>query len=143
MKSRVHVQLSRRGFTLLEMTLVISVLLLLITVGLKSTSAFKTWRLAREAGDTLRNVYVAQRTYLADNPTTPVTSLTHALLLPYIQNGPAVFPTAKSLTNTNLNVFVGVSPPFLTATATTSGAVPPARYDPSGSTTDSLWDVGE
>ena len=143
MKSRVHVPLSRRGFTLLEMTMVISVLLLLITVGLKASNAFKNWKLAREASDTLRTVYVAQRTFLADNPTTPVTSLTHTLLLPYIQGGPSTFPTSKSLTNSTLNVFVGVSPPFLTATSTTSGSSPPVRYDPSGSTTDSLWDVGE
>jgi len=142
MKFRVPVQSSRRGFTLLELTMVISVLLLLITVGLKATNVFKNWRLAREASDTLRSVYVAQRTYLADNPTTAVSNLTHALLLPYIQNSPTAFPTAKSITGGTLNVYVGQSPPFLTTTATTTGA-PPTRYDPSGSNTDSLWDVGE
>ncbi|MEK7949063.1 type II secretion system protein [Luteolibacter soli] len=143
MKSRVHGQSSHRGFTLLELTLVMSVLLLLITVGLKSNNAFKTWKLAREASDTLRTVYIAQRTYLADNPTTAMSALTPALLLPYIQNGPTVFPTAKSVTGATLNVFVGASPPFYTTTATVSGATSPSRYDPSGSTTDSLWDVGE
>jgi prepilin-type N-terminal cleavage/methylation domain-containing protein len=143
MKSRVHGQLSHRGFTLLELTMVISVLLLLITVGLKSNNAFKSWRLAREASDTLRTVYVAQRTYLADNPTTAMSALTPALLLPYIQNSPTVFPTGKSLTGGTLNVFVGSSPPFFTSTGTTSGATAPSRYDPSGSNTDSLWDVGE
>jgi prepilin-type N-terminal cleavage/methylation domain-containing protein len=143
MKSRVHGQLSSRGFTLLELTMVISVLLLLITVGLKSNNALKSWRLAREASDTLRTVYVAQRTYLADNPTASLSTLTHTLLLPYIQNGPTTFPTAKSLTNATLNVYVGASPPFFTTTSTTSGASAPTRYDPSGSNTDSLWDVGE
>jgi len=143
MKSRVHGQLSHRGFTLLELTMVISVLLLLITVGLKSNNAFKNWRLAREASDTLRTVYVAQRTYLADNPTTALSALTPALLLPYIQNGPATFPTAKSLTGSNLNVFVSSSPPFLTTSGVVSGSAPPTRYDPSGSNTDALWDVGE
>lgn len=123
--------------------MVISVLLLLITVGLKSNNAFKTWRLAREASDTLRTVYVAQRTYLADNPTTALSALTPTLLLPYIQNGPTTFPTAKSTTGATLNVYVGSSPPFFTTTSTTSGATAPTRYDPSGSTTDSLWDVGE
>ncbi len=143
MKSRAHVRLSPRGFTLLELTMVISVLLLLITVGLKSSNAFSNWKFAREASDTLRTVYVAQRTYLADNPTTAGTSLTHSLLLPDIQNGPATFPTGKSLTGGTLNVYVGSSPPFFTTTSTTTGATPPTRYDPSGSTTDSLWDVGE
>lgn len=143
MKSRVHGQLSHRGFTLLEMTLVISVMLLLITVGLKSTSAFKNYKLARDAADTLRTVYVAQRTFLADNPTTAMSAITPALLLPYVQNSPAVFPTGRSLKGQNLNVFVGSSPPFFTTTAVVSGSAPPARYDPSGSNTDSLWDVGE
>jgi prepilin-type N-terminal cleavage/methylation domain-containing protein len=143
MNSRAQGQLSPRGFTLLELTMVMSVLLLLITVGLKSNNAFKTWRLARTASDTLRTVYVAQRTYLADNPTTALSALTPALLLPYIQNGPATFPTATAVNGAVLNVYVGASPPFYTTTATTSGAVAPARYDPSGSNTDSLWDVGE
>jgi len=143
MTSRGHRQSSPRGCTLLKLTLVISVLLLLITVGLKSNNAFRTWRLAREASDTLRTVYVAQRTYLADNPTTALSALTPALLLPYIQNGPTTFPTAKSVTGATLNVYVGASPPFFTTTSTTSGATAPTRYDPSGSTTDSLWDVGE
>ncbi|HEY1123595.1 MAG TPA: type II secretion system protein [Haloferula sp.] len=143
MKSRLHGQSSHRGFTLLEMTMVISVMLLLITVGLKSTNAFRNFKVAREAADTLRTVYVAQRTYLADNPTTGLTSITPALLLPYIQNGPTTFPTGKSLTGQTLNVFVSASPPFFTTSSTTSGSAPPTRYDPSGSTTDSLWDVGE
>lgn len=143
MKSHVQGNASCRGFTLVELTLVISIILLLVTVGLKSSSVFKNYRAAREASDILRTVYVAQRTYLADNPTTAMGSITPALLLPYIQNGPAVFPTGRSLTGTNLNIFVGSSPPFFTATGTVSGTNPPARYDPSGSTTDSLWDVGE
>jgi len=143
MKSRVHGQLSQRGFTLLEMTMVISVMLLLITIGLKSSNAFKNYKVAREASDILRTVYVAQRTYLADNPTTAMSAITPALLLPYVQNGPAVFPTGRSLTGQNLNIFVGVSPPYFTTTAVVSGTTQPSRYDPSGSNTDSLWDVGE
>jgi prepilin-type N-terminal cleavage/methylation domain-containing protein len=143
MKSRVHGQLSHRGFTLLELTMVISVLLLLITVGLKSNNAFKTWKLAREASDTLRTVYVAQRTYLADNPTTALSAVTPALLLPYIQNSPAAFPAARTPTGAGINIYVGASPPYYTTTATVSGAAAPSRYDPSGSYTDSLWDVGE
>ena len=143
MKSRIHGQMSHRGFTLLEMTLVISVMLMLITIGLKSSNAFKNFRTAREASDILRTVYVAQRTYLADNPTTATKDITPALLLPYIQNGPATFPTAKSLTGGNLNIYVGASPPFLTTSATQTGTPAPTRYDPSGSTTDSQWDVGE
>jgi prepilin-type N-terminal cleavage/methylation domain-containing protein len=140
MKSRSHPTTPRRGFTLVEMTVVILVLMTMISAGFYGTSAYRNWSLAREAAETLRTTYVAQRTYLADNPTTPVTSLTPALLLPYFPGNPATFPTGKSLTGTNLTVRVNVSPPYMTAsTGGTSGT----RYDPSANTSDSLWDVGE
>lgn len=132
-----------RAFTLLEMTVVIMVLLALVAAGFKTGSFLGSWKKGREASDTLRTVYVAQRTFLADNPTTPVTSITHNLLRPYLPGNPATFPTGKSLTGGNLNIFVGASPPYMTTSATTTGTTPQTPYDPSGSTTDSLWDVGE
>jgi prepilin-type N-terminal cleavage/methylation domain-containing protein len=127
---------SKRAFTLLEMTIVILVLLLLVKVGLSSSNKLDQWKLGRTASETLRTVYSAQRMYLADNPTTNVTSLTSALILPYMPNNAATMPTVKSLTGSTLSVLVNVSPPFINAG---SGV----RYDPSGSFTDSLWDVGE
>lgn len=127
---------SKRAFTLLEMTIVILVLLLLVKVGLSSSNKLDQWKLGRAASETLRTVYSAQRMYLADNPTANVTSLTSALILPYLPNNAATMPTVKSLTGTTLSILVNVSPPFINAG---SGV----RYDPSGSFTDSLWDVGE
>jgi len=124
------------AFTLLEMTLVIMVLLALVSVGMYSSSAIKTWRLGREASESLRSVYTAQKLYLSDNPTTPVTSLTNALLIPYLTSKAASMPTVTSLTGTTLNIKVTVFPPVVD---NGSGVA----YDPSGSTTDSLWDVGE
>ena len=132
-----------RAFTLLEMTIVIMVLLALVATGFKAGSFLGSWKKGRAASDTLRTVYAAQRTFLADNPTTPVTSITHTLLRPYLPGNPATFPTGTSLTGGTLNIFVGKSPPFMTTSATTTGTTPPNAYDPSGSTTDSLWDVGE
>ena len=44
-------------------------------------------------------------------------------------------PTVTSLSNTSLNIIVNVMPPVVN---NGSGVA----YDPSGSTTDSLWDVG-
>lgn len=140
MKSRSHFTPAGRAFTLVEMTVVILVLMTLVSVGFYGTSAYRNWSLAREAAETLRTIYVAQRTFLADNPTTPVTSLTPALLLPYIPANPATFPTATALTGSTLTVRVNVSPPYMT---TSTGGTSGARYDPSASTTDSLWDVGE
>ena len=125
-----------RAFTLLEMTLVIMVLLALISVGMYSGSAIKTWRLGRQASESLRSVYTAQKLYLADNPTVPVTSLTNALLIPYLTNKETSMPTVTSLTGATLSIKVTVFPPVVDSG---SGVA----YDPSGSPTDSLWDVGE
>lgn len=127
----------RSAFTLLEMTVVILVLLALVKVGLFTSGKMDEWKLGRAASETLRSVYVAQRMYLADNPTTSVSDLTAAMILPYMPPGNVVtMPTVKSLVDTNLSIIVNVSPPVVNAG---SGQT----YDPSGSNKDSLWDVGE
>jgi prepilin-type N-terminal cleavage/methylation domain-containing protein len=133
-------RITLRAFTLIEMSIVIFVLLALMTTGFFVSNVVGQWKLGRDASETLRTVYVAQRTYLADNPTDAVTSLTHAKLLPYLPNNPTAFPTGKSLTSATLYARVNVSPPYFT---TTAGGTSGTRYDPSNSTTDSLWDVGE
>lgn len=140
MNSQASIRSVSRGFTLIEMSLVIFVLLALLTSGFYVSNVVGQWKLARDASETLRTVYVAQRTYLADNPTVPVTSLTQAMLLPYLPNNPATFPTATSLTSAVLHARVNISPPYFTVTA---GGIAGTRYDPSQTTTDSLWDVGE
>ena len=124
------------ALTLLEMTVVILVLMALIQIGLFSTKKMDEWKLGRSASETLRTVYSGQRMYLADNPTANVTTLTSALVLPYLPNNVTVMPTVKSLTSSTLSILVNVSPPVINAG---SGVV----YDPSGSNRDSLWDVGE
>lgn len=134
----------RKGFTLLELTLVLGVLLVLIGIGMYSTSALKEWRLGRDAAEKLRAAYVAQRSFLADHPTTQVNTLTHDMLRNYLpthylppEDAPAdYFPTAEALDGSVLHIRVDVSPPVV------SLAPGGAPYDPSGSTTDSLWDVG-
>ena len=125
-----------QAFTLLEMTIVIMVLLALIGSGLMVSGSIKTWQRGREASETLRTVYTAQRIYLSDNPTVAVTALTDALLLPYMANQPATMPTVKSLTDTTLTIKVTQFPPVIN---NGSGGT----YDPSGNSKDSLWDVGE
>lgn len=118
------------------MTVVILVLLSLIKIGLFTFNKMDEWRLGREASETLRSVYSAQRMYLADNPTVSVSEITSTLLLPYLPNHATVMPTVTSLTGTTLGLLINVSPPAINAG---SGVA----YDPSGSTHDSLWDVGE
>lgn len=134
--TRNHAFNNHRAFTLLEMTLVIMVLMALMALGFSVVKLSKNAQMGREAAETLRTVYTAQRLYLAESPATPVTSLTGTLLIPYLPNRATTMPTVKSLTGTDLSIKVTVFPPVIN---NGSGGV----YDPSGSSTDSLWDVGE
>lgn len=124
-----------RAFTLLEMSVVIMVLLALMGTGLFVSKKMDEWKLGRSASETLRQVYSAQRMFLADNPTRLVSSITSTDVLPYMQ-GAAAMPTVQSLTGSQLGILVNVSPPVINAG---SGVT----YDPSGNSRDSLWDVGE
>jgi predicted lipoprotein len=74
--------------------------------------------------------------YLADNPTVLVANITAANVISYLPNRATTMPTVKSLTGATLTILVNQSPPVIN---NGSGVC----YDPSGSTTDSLWDVGE
>jgi type II secretory pathway pseudopilin PulG len=127
---------SPKAFTLLEMTIVIMMLLALVKIGLFSSTKMNEWKLGRAASESLRQVYSAQRMYLADNPTVSVSDLTSALILPYMTGNITVMPTVQSLTGSTLSILVNQSPPVINAG---SGVT----YDPSGSNRDSLWDVGE
>lgn len=124
------------GFTLLEMTIVIMVLLALVSTGLFVNNRMDEWKLGRQAGETLRSVYSAQRMYLADHPTVAVSSITASNVIPYLANEATSLPKVTSLVDTQLSIKVNVTPPVINAG---DGSV----YDPSGSSTDSLWDVGE
>ncbi|MBN8460499.1 MAG: type II secretion system protein [Verrucomicrobia bacterium] len=126
----------RPGFTLLEMSMVIMVLLALMALGFRVTKMSKNAQMGREAAETLRTVYTAQRLYLAENPATAVSSLTGTLLVPYLPTRATSMPTVKSLTGATLSIKVTVFPPVID---NGSGGT----YDPSGSSKDALWDVGE
>jgi len=124
------------GFTLIEMSLVIFLLIALMTTGIMFSSAVGKWKAGREASEILRGVYVAQRTYLADHPTVAVSTLTHAKLLPYLPTKDTSFPQVSGLDGASKAIKVTVSPPVV---LDGGGGV----YDPSGDPKDSLWDVGE
>lgn len=127
---------SRRAFTLLEMTIVIMVLLALIKIGLSVSTKMDEWKLGREASESLRTVYSAQRMYLADNPTKLVSAIVAADIIPYMPNNATALPTVKSLVGTQLSIIVNQTPPVINAG---SGVT----YDPSGNSKDLLWDVGQ
>jgi prepilin-type N-terminal cleavage/methylation domain-containing protein len=120
------------GFTLVELTVAIAVILVLVGAASLGVKPFYAYRDGRSAGEMLRAVKAAQLMYLSDNPSTAVTSLTSALLLPYMPNGtwPTLPTTSTGVPTVNCTVFPPVA------------VLNNATYDPSGSTTDGLWDVG-
>lgn len=121
--------------TLLEITVVIVVLLAILGIGLGFSTATKDWEKAKNASESLREVYTAQKQYLADNPTTNVTDITSSDITPYLRNGLTAIPTVEPLEGPALTIKVDVTPPVIDDGA---GGV----YDPSDATDDGLWDVG-
>jgi prepilin-type N-terminal cleavage/methylation domain-containing protein len=127
---------AKNGFTLLEMSVVLMVMLSLMGMGLFVSKQWGDWQLGRAASEDLRSVYAAQRMFLADNPTATVSAITTGQIIPYLANRSTTMPTVKSLTGATLSIRVSISPPNIN---NGSGGI----YDPSGSTSDSLWDVGQ
>jgi prepilin-type N-terminal cleavage/methylation domain-containing protein len=124
------------GFTLVEMTVVIAVILVLVGAASLGVKPYYAYRDGRSAGESLRAVKAAQLMYLSDNPSAAITSLTSGQtgnLAPYLPNG--TWPTLPLVNNVQPTINCAVFPPV----AVLSGAT----YDPSGSTTDGLWDVGQ
>ena len=125
----------RPGLTLIEMTVVILVLLSLTGAFFASAGSIGDWQKAKEASSILRDVEVAQIEFLANNPQRGVDTLTAAEVANYLPGSPTSLPTAVDLDGNTLTISVTVSPPVLL-----SGS---SVYDPSGSSSDSLWDVGK
>jgi len=121
------------GFTLVELSVVIGVLILLAGAASLAIGPYIAYRDGRSAGESLRAVKAAQLMYLADNPTTAVNTLTQAMLLPYMPNGS--WPVLPKVGGQTPTINCAVFPPV----AVLGGA----NYDPSGSLTDGLWDVGQ
>src|ERR1700687_3308376 len=122
---------SKSGFTLVELSVAIAVILVLVGAASLGIKPYYAFRDGRAAGEALRSVKAAQLMYLADNPSTAVTTLTQALLLPYMPNG--TWPTLPLVGTVSPTINCTVFPPV----ALLSGVT----YDPSVSTTDGLWDV--
>jgi prepilin-type N-terminal cleavage/methylation domain-containing protein len=124
-----------RGFTLVEMTVVIAVIIVLVGIASLGVKPYYAYRDGRTAGEILRAVKAAQLMYLSDNPSALVTSLTGGStgnLVQYMPTG--YWPTLPLVNGIAPTINCAVFPPV----AVLSGST----YDPSGSTTDGLWDVG-
>jgi type II secretory pathway pseudopilin PulG len=120
----------------LELTVVIMVIMAMIGATMYFGGNIDEWRRGKEASEALREVYAAQRAFLADNPRRTLGSLTDAELVPYLPSRGAALPSPEDLDGAALTVNVKVSPPTLLDAGGTT-------YDPSGSGEDSLWDVGK
>jgi prepilin-type N-terminal cleavage/methylation domain-containing protein len=135
----------KKGFTLLELTVVLVVLLTLIGVGFSSFNGYNNWKKAAEAGTRLRAVYTAQVTYLSEHPTVEVENLAMTDIIPYLASGGGFLTSAipdpvdlkeidifiVDLNEGKLQIKVDKSPPYITG-----------DYDPSGDPDDGQWDVG-
>jgi prepilin-type N-terminal cleavage/methylation domain-containing protein len=123
---------SKAGFTLVEMSITIAIILVLVGGASLGIQPYIAYRDGRTAGEMLSAVKAAQLMYLSDFPATPVTSLTPALILPYMPHG--TWPTLPLVGGVAPTINCAVFPPVALLGATS--------YDPSGSATDSLWDAG-
>lgn len=129
----LHVSRSKGGFTLVELSVTIAMILVLVGGASLGIQPYLAYRDGRASGEMLRAVKAAQLMYLSDYPSTPVTSLTQALILPYMPHG--TWPTLPLVNGVAPTINCAVFPPV----AILGGTI----YDPSGSPTDGLWDAGQ
>ena len=120
------------GMTLIEITLVLALLVSMASMGLMAVGGINNWKKASAAAESLRVVYIAQKTYMADHPTESVADLVAADLIPYLANGATAIPTIEKLDGSFVGITLSVMPPVVVG-----------PYDPSGRTDDGLWDVGK
>lgn len=125
----------RRGFTLIEISLVISLMLGLATIVGLNMSAMKNWQKGKDASLSLQAVFAAQRAYMADHPTANIAQVSSSQLQVYLPLGWASMPSFVSLNGDALTLDFNSMPPKLYF----GGAV----YDPSGSPSDGLWDTNQ
>ena len=124
---------SNRGTTLVELSIVIATIILLTGIVSLGVGAYSAYRDGQTAGEVLRSVKTAQMMYLADNPSASVSSLTPALLQPYMPN--ATWPTLPTVGSQQPTINCAVFPPVAVLNGLT--------YNPSGSQTNGLWNVGQ
>lgn len=134
MKIRNQITGTCRGFSLVEITLVIGLMLTLAAITAYSVSSITSWRNGRDASEKLRSVYIAQKSYLADRPSKSYATFTEGELIPYLPGNPGALAPQKGNNNETLTYNVQVMPPVFKNGSST--------YDPSGSAQDALWDVG-
>lgn len=138
MKLLTHASSPRRrerGFTLMEISLVIALMLGLMSLITMNVSAVSDWQKGKDASLSLQAVFSAQRAYMADHPTASIATVTSTQLVAYLPQGWSAMPTFTSLQSQALTLDHTVMPPRL--------LLGNAAYDPSGNTSDGLWDTDQ
>ena len=133
----IHFQKTRcrAGFTLIEISLVIGLLLGLATFAGMNISAVRDWQKGKDASLSLQAVFAAQRAYLSDHPTADIAEVSAAELQVYLPQGWSSIPVVASLDNDTLTIDHTIMPPRLMLGTTV--------YDPSNKGSDGLWDAGQ
>jgi prepilin-type N-terminal cleavage/methylation domain-containing protein len=125
----------RAGFSLIEISLVLALIIsLCVGMGI-GISNMQRWKKGKNASVALQAVYAAQRAYMADHPTADIAEVSSAQIESYLPQGWPSIPTVTGLSGEALSVDFGVMPARLVHGG--------ATYDPSGKSDDGLWDVGE
>lgn len=135
MKTLPSTSSAARGFSLVEISLVIALLLALSTFAGLTVTSVRNWQRGKDAALSLQAVFAAQRAYLADHPTANIALVSSAQLQAYLPEGWSAMPSFTGLENEAITLDHTAMPPRLYA----NGAV----YDPSGKTDDGLWDTGK
>ncbi len=123
------------GFTLIEISLVIGLLLGLATFVGMNISAVRDWQRGKDASVSLQAVFAAQRAYMSDHPTADISEVSTVQLQVYLPQGWSTMPVVKSLDDDTLTVDHTVMPPRL--------MLGTSVYDPSLKGSDGLWDAGQ
>lgn len=123
------------GFSLVEISLVISLMLGLAAIVGFNIAAMQAWQAGKTASLNLQAVYAAQRSYMADHPSADMATVPKEQLQGYLPDGWSTFPVFVSLDYDALELDHTTMPPRLYLSGT--------LYDPSDSTSDGLWDVGQ
>ncbi|MDI1311243.1 type II secretion system protein [Prosthecobacter sp.] len=134
---KIHSRPARNhgGFTLIEISLVIGLLLGLATFASMNIATVRNWQRGKDAAVSLQAVFAAQRAYLSDHPTTDIAGVSTDQLQPYLPQGWTTMPAVVSLDSDALSVDHSVMPPLLMLGSSV--------YDPSSNGSDGLWDAGQ
>jgi len=129
---KTHQTSQRKGVTLIELSLVIGIILILVSISSIGISSYRNWEKGLAAGEDLKAVYQAQKLFLADNPTSAVADITQTDIIAYLPNGLLEIPQVKGLDGSPRDIIYTVSPPIIDG-----------NYDPSPPGDNSLWDAGQ